>query len=89
MSNKCFCSICKKYIRFNNEFNRHLISCDYTYEKKSLIFIFHDTYLWENEFENLRRHVEDKKNENKALRSFMNDFKTLEKKIIHDEDHNN
>ena len=75
MLNERFCSICEKYIRFNNQFSQHLIFCDYTHEKKSLRFIFYDTYLKENEIDNLRRYVEDEKNENKALQSFMNDFK--------------
>ena len=79
MSNKRFCSVCKKYIRFNNEFSQHLISCNYAHEKKSLRFIFHDTYLKKNEIENLRRHVEDEKNKNKILQSFMNNFKILKK----------
>ena len=45
MSNERFCSICEKYIRFNNEFNQYLIFCDYTHEKKSSRLIFHNTYL--------------------------------------------
>ena len=77
MSNERFCSVCKKYIRFNNEFNRHLISCDYAHEKKLSRLIFHNIYLKENEIQNLRRHVENKKNKNKALRLFMNDLRTL------------
>ena len=79
MSNERFYSICEKYIRFNNELNRHLISCDYMYEKKSSHFIFYDIYLKENKIENLQRHVEDEKNENKVLRLFINDFRTLKK----------
>ena len=89
MSNERFHSIRKKYIRFNNEFSRHLISCDYAHEKKSSHFIFHDTYLKENKIENLRRHVENEKNKNKILRSFMNDLKTLKKYILHDKDRDN
>ena len=89
MSNERFCSICEKYIRFNNEFNRHLISCDYAHEKKSSRFIFHDIYLKENEIENLSWHVENEKNENKALQSFMNDFRILKKNTIHDESRDN
>ena len=54
-----------------------------------LHFIFHNIYSKGNEIENLRRHVEDEKNENKILRSFMNDFKTLKKYIIYDEDCDN
>ena len=81
MLNERFCSICEEYIRFNNEFSRHLIFCDYAHEKKSLHFIFYDTYLKEIEIENLRRHVEDEKNENKVLRLFMNDLRTLKKDI--------
>ena len=81
MSNERFCSICEKYIKFNNELNQHLTSYDYTHEKKLSRFIFHDIYLKENEIEDLRRHVEDKKNENKILRSFMNDFRTLKENI--------
>ena len=81
MSNECFCSIYKKYIKFNKELNQHLTSCDYRHEKKSSRFIFHDTYLKKNEIENLQRYVEDEKNKNKILRSFMNDFKTLKKNI--------
>ena len=48
-------------------------------KKKSSHCIFYDIYLKENEIENLRRHVENKKNENKVLRSFINDLKTLKK----------
>ena len=81
MSNKRFCSICKKYITFNNKFNQYLIFCDYAHEKKSSHSIFHDIYLKENEIKNLRRYLEDEKNENKTLRSFMNNFKTLRKNI--------
>ena len=81
MSNERFCSICKKYIRFNNKLSRYLISCDYAHEKKSSHFIFYNTYSKENKIKNLQRHVEDKKNENKVLRSFMNNFKTLKKNI--------
>ena len=40
---------------------------------------FHDTYLKENEIENLQRHIENKKNKNKVLQSFMNDLRTLKK----------
>ena len=81
MSNERFCSICEKYIRFNNIFSQHLIFCDYAHEKKSSRFIFHDTYLKENKIENLQQYIEDQKNENKVLQSFMNDFKTLKKNI--------
>ena len=81
MSNERFCSIYEKYIKFNNKFNRYLISCDYAYEKKSSRFIFYDIYLKKNEIEDLRQYVEDEKNENKLLRSFMNDFKTLKENI--------
>ena len=56
-----------------------MIFYDYAHEKKSSRLIFHNTYLKENEIKNLRRHVENKKNENKVLRSFMNDFRTLNK----------
>ena len=55
------------------------------HEKKSSRFIFYDTYLKENEIENLRQYVKNEKNENKVLRSFMNNFRTLKKYIIHDE----
>ena len=79
MSNERFCSICEKYIRFNNKVSQYLISYNYAHEKKSSRFILHDIYLKEDEIENLRRYVEDEKNENKILRSFMNDFKTLKK----------
>ena len=79
MSNERFRSICEKYIRFNNELSRYLIFCDYAHKKKLSRFIFHDIYLKENEIENLRRHVEDKKNENKNLRLFINNFRTLKK----------
>ena len=79
MSNERFCSVCEKYIRFDNKFSRRFISCDYVHEKKLLRFIFHDIYLKENEIENLRRHVEDEKNKNIILQSFMNDFRTLKK----------
>ena len=90
MSNERFYSVCEKYIKFNYKLNRYSIFCDYTHEKKSLRFIFHDTYLKENEIENLRQHIENEKNENKALRSFMNNFKILNKKhIIHDENRDN
>ena len=51
------------------------------YEKKSSHFIFHDTYLKETEIKNLRQHIENQKNENKVLRSFMNDLRTLKKNI--------
>ena len=81
MSNEHFCSICEKYIRFNNELSQYLIFCNYTHEKKSSRFIFHDTYLKENEIENLRRYVEDERNENKILRLFINDFRILKKNI--------
>ena len=81
MSNEHFCSICEKYIRFNNEFNLYLIFCDYAHKKKSLHFIFHNIYLKENEIENLRQHVENEKNKNKILSLFMNDFKILKKNI--------
>ena len=81
MSNERFCSVCKKYIKFNNEFNRHLISYDYVHEKKLSHFIFHDTYLKENEIENLQQHVKNKKNKKKVLQSFMNNLKTLKKNI--------
>ena len=74
MSNERFYSICEKYIKFNNKFNRFLIFYDYAHEKKSSHFIFYDTYLKENEIENLRRYVEDEKNKNKILQLFMNDF---------------
>ena len=79
MSNERFCSICEKYIRFNNKFSRYLISCDYAHKKKSSRFIFHDIYLKENKIEDLRRHIENEKNKNKALQSFMNNFKILKK----------
>ena len=79
MSNECFCSICEKYIRFNNKFSQHLISCNYAYEKKSLRFIFYNTYLKENEIEHLQQHVEDEKIENKILQLFMNDFRILKR----------
>ena len=58
-----------------------MIFYNYTYEKKSSRLIFQDTYLKENEIENLQRHVENEKNENKILRSLINDFKTLKKDI--------
>ena len=61
MSNERFCSICENYIKFNNEFNQHLISYDYAHEKKSLYFIFHNIYFKENEIENLQQHVKNKK----------------------------
>ena len=80
MSNERFCSICEKYIKFNNKLNWPLISCNYAHEKKSSRSIFHNTYLKENEIENLRRHVENEKNENKALRLFINNLRTLKKK---------
>ena len=51
------------------------------HEKKSSRFIFHDTYLKENKIENLQQYVKDEKNKNKTLQSFMNNFKTLKKKI--------
>ena len=89
MSNEYFVSTCEKYIKFNNKFSRYLIPGDYAHEKKLLRFIFHDTYLKENEIENLQWYVEDEKNENEVLRSFINDFKTLKKHIIHDENRNN
>ena len=77
MSNERFCSICEKYIKFNNEFNRHLISCDYTHEKKSSRFRFYNIYLKELRIcDNMSKR---KKNENKVLRLFINDFKALEK----------
>ena len=79
MSNKRFYFVCEKYIKFNNEFNRHLISCDYAHEKKSSRFMFHDTYLKKNKINDLRRHIEEKKNENKTLQLFINDLKTLKK----------
>ena len=44
-----------------------MISYDYAHEKKSLRFIFYDTYLKENEIENLQQHVENEENENKTL----------------------
>ena len=44
-----------------------MIFCDYAYEKKLSRFIFYNTYLKENEIENLQQHVEDKKNKNKIL----------------------
>ena len=89
MSNERFCSICEKYIRFNNKFNRHLIFYNYTHEKKSLRFIFHDIYLKENEIENLQRHVENEKNENKVLQSFMNDLRILKKYTIYNRNRDN
>ena len=79
MLNERLCSACEKYIKFNNELNRHLISCDYAHEKKSSCFIFHNTYLKENKIDDLRRHIEEKKNENEILQSFMNDLKILKK----------
>ena len=81
MSKEYFYSICEKYIRFNNKFNRHLIFCDYAHEKKLSCFIFYDIYLKENEIENLQRHIEDEENENKVLQFFMNNFRTLKKNI--------
>ena len=63
-----------------------MIFYDWAHEKKLSHFVFHNIYLKENEIENLRRHVENEKNENKVLRSFINDFKTLRKNHkIHDE----
>ena len=81
MSNERVYLIYEKYIRFNNKFNQHLIFCNYVHKKKSLHFIFHDTYLKQNEIKNLRRHVKNEQNENKVLESFINDFKTLKKNI--------
>ena len=77
MLNERFCSICENYIKFNNKFNRHLIFDDYTHEKKSSRLMLHDIHLKENEIENLRQYIENEKNENKTLQSFMNDFRTL------------
>ena len=79
MSNERFCFVCEKYIKFNNEFNRHLISCNYAYEKKSPRLMFHDTYLKKNKIDDLRRHIEKKKNKNEALQLFVNNLKILKK----------
>ena len=56
-----------------------MISCDYAYEKKLSRFIFYDTYLKEKKIKNLQQHVENEKNENKALRLFMNDLRIIKK----------
>ena len=73
MLNKRFYSVCEKYIRFNNKFNRHLISCDYTHEKKSSHFIFYNIYLKKIEIENLQQHIKDEKDKSKTLQLFMNE----------------
>ena len=81
MLNERFYSIREKYIKFNNKFSWHLIYCNYAQKKKSLRLIFYDMYLKENKIENLQWYIEDEKNKNKILRSFINNFKTLKKNI--------
>ena len=41
--------------------------------------MFHDIYLKKNKIDDLRQHIEEKKNENEILQSFVNDLKTLKK----------
>ena len=67
MSNERLCFICEKYIKFNNDFNRHLTSYDYAHEKKSSRFMFHNIYLKKNKIDDLRQHIKEKKNENEIL----------------------
>ena len=50
--------------------------------KRNYHVLYFIIYIWKkNEIENLRRYVEDEKNENKVLQSFINDFKILKKNI--------
>ena len=81
MLNERLCFACEKYIKFNNKFNRYLISCDYAHEKKSLHFMFYNIYLKKNKIDDLQQHIEKKKNENKILQLFIKDLKTLKKHI--------
>ena len=43
--------------------------------------MFHNTYLKKNKIDDLRQHIEKKKNENEILQLFVNDLKTLKKHI--------
>ena len=49
--------------------------------KKKIVTFYILRYIFgkKTEIENLQQHVKDEKNENKVLRSFMNNFRTLKK----------